>query len=113
MSYATKAVERALAVANDDSVGYQWGGWEPEFDCGHLIIDAYERAGFPVKSHGGAASTHNMREAWLACGGCFHASATLSDPVLLGRHSHYAQVLYAQKESRSRAGAGRSGVECG
>lgn len=69
MSYATKAVERALAVANDDSVGYQWGGWGPEFDCGHLIIDAYERAGFPVKSHGGAASTHNMREAWLACGG--------------------------------------------
>ena len=77
MSKVENAVRIAEAVAADDSIGYQWGGWGPEYDCGHLIIDAFERAGIPVKSRG-ASYTGNMPAVFMACG-----AANVTDQVNL------------------------------
>lgn len=55
-------------LANDNSHGYQWGGWGPQdYDCSHAVITAVEQAGIPVKEHG-ATYTGNMLPAFLACG---------------------------------------------
>ena len=68
MTYAQRAVAIALAIAADNRKGYVWGGWGPNgYDCGHLIIAAYQQAGLPVRS-AGASHTGNMRAAFLACG---------------------------------------------
>ena len=56
-------------LAEDNSHGYQWGGWGPrDYDCGHAIITAWEEAGVPVKSRGQASYTGNMQPAFTACG---------------------------------------------
>ncbi len=56
-------------LAADNSHGYAWGGWGPQdYDCGHAIITAWEQAGVPVKSSGGASYTGDMRRAFLNCG---------------------------------------------
>ena len=67
MSKLDAAVALAERIAADNSIGYQWGGWGPStggYDCGHLIIDCFERAGYGVKS-AGASSTRNMRPVFL------------------------------------------------
>ena len=56
-------------LANDDSHGYQWGGWGPQdYDCGHAVITALEKSGIPVKSRYGASYTGNLKQALLSCG---------------------------------------------
>lgn len=67
MGVIDKAVALVRQIAADNSHGYAWGGWGPDYDCGHLIIDAWERAGVPVKS-GGASYTGNMPAVFLRCG---------------------------------------------
>lgn len=67
MSKIIEAVNYAISIAVDDSHGYQWGGWGPDYDCGHLIIMAWEHAGVHVRS-AGATYTGNMRPSFLACG---------------------------------------------
>lgn len=67
MSKSTEAATWILGIAVDDSHGYQWGGWGPEYDCGHLVIMAYEAVGVHVRE-AGATYTGNMRQAFLACG---------------------------------------------
>ena len=95
-----KAVAWALAVADDNSHGYGWGGWGPDYDCGHLIISAWEQAGVPVKTRG-ASYTGNMPGVFLACG--FRdvtASVDLASgaglrrgDVLVNRSSHAAMFV--------------------
>lgn len=100
MSKVENAVRFAEAVAADDSRGYQWGGWGPEYDCGHLIIDAFERAGIPVKSRG-ASYTGNMPEVFIACGAVdVTAQVNLNSgagikrgDVLVNRTSHAALAI--------------------
>lgn len=67
MSKTEKAVAWAEQIAADNRHGYGWGGWGPDYDCGHLIIQAYEQAGIRLKS-AGATYTGNMRAAALRCG---------------------------------------------
>lgn len=67
MSKVEKAVAWAERIANDNSHGYGWGGWGPDYDCSHLVIQAFEQAGIPLKSSG-ASYTGNMRAAALRCG---------------------------------------------
>ena len=68
MSKAEKAMQIIEQIAADDlHHGYEWGGWGPDYDCGHLIIAAFEKAGIRVKS-AGATYTGNMRQAMLRCG---------------------------------------------
>lgn len=69
MNKIDKAVEWAVAIANDDTHGYdqvnRWGN--PDYDCSSLIISAWEQAGVPVKTKG-ATYTGNMKKVFLACG---------------------------------------------
>ena len=70
MSKMETAVRLAEQIAADNSIGYQWGGWGPStggYDCGHLIIDCFERAGYGVKA-AGATYTGNMRPVFLGRG---------------------------------------------
>lgn len=47
------AVIWALAIANDNSHGYdQAHRWGIDYDCSSLVISAFEHAGVPVKSKG-------------------------------------------------------------
>ena len=63
-----KAVEWAVAIANDPAHGYDQGNrWGPDYDCSSLLISAWEQAGVPVKSKG-ASYTGNMVNVFLACG---------------------------------------------
>ena len=68
MTKIEKAVTWALAIANDNTHGYdQQYRWGPDYDCSSLIISAWQQAGVPVKTKG-AAYTGNMKSTFLACG---------------------------------------------
>lgn len=69
MTAIEKAVEWAVATANDNSHGYsQVDRWNPDYDCSSFVISAWQDgAGVPVRS-GGASYTGNMRGAFLGCG---------------------------------------------
>lgn len=63
-----KAVAWAVAIANDDSHGYDQGErWGPDYDCSSLVIQAYENAGVPVKTNG-ASTTRDMCRVFLKTG---------------------------------------------
>ena len=57
--------------ANDPNVGYdqkyRWGE-KGDYDCSGAVITAYEKAGIPVKSKGGASYTGNMLNAFKKTG---------------------------------------------
>ncbi|MFP3156022.1 peptidoglycan-binding protein [Lachnospiraceae bacterium ZAX-1] len=72
------AVRWAIAVAKDDSHGYDQGGHRTfttdagdlsglDYDCSSLVISAFQQAGVPVYS-GGASYTGNMRSVFLKTG---------------------------------------------
>ncbi len=60
------ATQWIIKIANDNSHGYdqdsRWGN--PDYDCSSLVISAWEQAGVPVKSKGGATYTGNMLNAF-------------------------------------------------
>lgn len=57
-SKVEKAVQWAIAIANDNSHGYsQANRYGPDYDCSSLVISAFEWAGIPT---GGATYTGNM-----------------------------------------------------
>jgi cell wall-associated NlpC family hydrolase len=68
MSKIQMAVAFAVAIAKDDSHGYdqQHRSGKPDMDCSMLVILAWENAGVKVKS-AGATYTGNMRTAFLSC----------------------------------------------
>lgn len=61
-----KAIDWIRRIANDNSHGYQWGGWGPDYDCGHLVIMAWQENDVPVRT-AGASYTGNMRTAFMRC----------------------------------------------
>ena len=65
-----KAVNWAIDIAKDDSHGYDQGAnrWTQDYDCSALVIQAYEQAGVPVRSQGGASSTFNMYDIFTKYG---------------------------------------------
>lgn len=64
-----KALKWAVGIANDNSHGYsQQNRWGCDYDCSSLVIQAWENAGVPVKSKGGASYTGNMYDAFIANG---------------------------------------------
>lgn len=68
MTAAEKAVQWAVSIAEDAAHGYsQTDRWGPDYDCSSLVIEAYERAGVPVKTKG-ATYTGNMLKVFKACG---------------------------------------------
>lgn len=69
-SVINTAVNWAVAIANDDTYRYVYGGWGRDdggYDCGHFVITAYDKAGLGVID-AGATYTDNMRAAFLECG---------------------------------------------
>ena len=68
MTVIEKAVQWAIATANDNSHGYsQRDRWGPDYDCSSFVIEAFEQAGVKVKE-AGATYTGNMWKAFTACG---------------------------------------------
>ena len=68
MTVIEKAVQWAIATANNNAHGYsQASRWGPDYDCSSFVIEAYEQAGVPVRE-AGASYTGNMRGAFIACG---------------------------------------------
>lgn len=95
MSKVEKAVQFMLDIAKDDSHGYdQINRWGPNYDCSSLVISAYEQAGVPVKSVGGATYTGNMLKAFKKCG---FIEVKIGDrkrgDVLLNVNHHTAMVV--------------------
>ena len=63
-----KAVNWAMDICNDNSHGYKLGGWgDPDYDCSHFVISAFEQAGVQLKENG-ASYTGNLKQACLKCG---------------------------------------------
>ena len=61
------AVNWAMAIAADDTYGYHYGGWGPDYDCAHFVISAFEQAGVQLKENG-ASYTGDLKQACLKCG---------------------------------------------
>ena len=61
------AVNWAMAIAADDTYGYHYGGWGPDYDCAHFVISAFEQAGVQLKENG-AVDTTSLKQACLKCG---------------------------------------------
>ena len=65
------AAKQMEVWANDPNVGYdqkyRWGE-KGDYDCSGAVITAYEKAGIPVKSKGGASYTGNMLGAFKKTG---------------------------------------------
>jgi len=62
------AVQWAIAIAQDESHGYdQINRQGPDYDCSSLVINAFDRAGIPVKANG-ATYTGNMKNAFIKSG---------------------------------------------
>ena len=71
MTTVEKATQWMEDLARDNSHGYdqvyRWGE-RNDYDCSSAVITAWEKAGVPVKSKGGATYTGNMRTAFLKYG---------------------------------------------
>lgn len=127
-SAPSRAVAWAVRVSNSNAHGYdQANRWGPDYDCASLIITAYEQAGIPVKSKGGAQSTHNMYNAFLKCGfknvansvNLSTGAGTRSGDVLLGS-GHTAMVIdngvrivHATSNENRAARGGKTGDQTG
>ena len=61
------AVNWAMAIAADDTHGYAYGEWGPDYDCAHFVISAFEQAGVQLKENG-AGDTTSLKQACLKCG---------------------------------------------
>jgi cell wall-associated NlpC family hydrolase len=127
MSKIETAVQWQLGVAADDSKGYdQNNRWGPNYDCSSMNIEAWERAGVPVKS-AGATYTGNMKRIYLANGFedvswsvNLHTGEGLHrGDVLLNEIHHVAtyigngQLVHASINELGRAVGGQSGDQTG
>ncbi len=54
-----EAVQAAIAIANDDSHGYDFNNrWGPDYDCSSFVLTSLKRAGFDI---GDAVGTQTMK----------------------------------------------------
>lgn len=128
MEAIEKAIQYAVAIAKDDTHGYdqidRWG--HPNFDCSGLVITAYEQAGVPVKKNG-ATYTGNMKKAFLKSGftdvikfvNLKTGAGLIAGDVLLKEGSHTAlyigngQIVHASINEKGKITGGKSGDQTG
>ena len=126
MSVIEKAIEWALAIADDPTHGYdQTRRWGPDYDCSSLVIQAFKEAGLPLT----ATYTGNMKYDFLRNG--FVDASTLNvvelnmgaglkrGDVLLNEQNHCAiylgdgRVVQASSNERGGITGGESGDQTG
>jgi cell wall-associated NlpC family hydrolase len=128
MSRVQKAIDFALAIAKDDTHGYDQAkrDGKPDYDCSALVIASFEAAGIRVKD-AGATFTGNMRQAFLKCG--FKDVASLVNlttgagmipgDVLLHENHHTAiyignkEIVHASINELGRIIGGKPGDQTG
>lgn len=121
------AVKWAVAIANDDSHGYDQGNrWGPDYDCSSLLITAWQQAGIKVKD-AGASSTSDMYSIFLQCGfkdvtsqvSLTNGTGIQRGDVLLKPGSHTAmcigngQVVQASHNENGGITGGQTGDQTG
>lgn len=120
-SVIENAVAWATGIAEDGAHGYDQASRQgPDYDCSSLVINAFERAGLPVKA-AGAGYTGNMRSAFLKCG--FEwlpaSSERRRGDVLLNEARHTAlcvdadTIVHAAANELGGASGGESGDQTG
>lgn len=127
MSKVEKAVQYALAIAADDSHGYdQKNRWGDDYDCSALVIESFEEAGIPIKSKG-ATYTGNMKKVFLANGftdviskvNVANGAGLQRGDVLLKEGSHTAiyigngQLVHASINEKGTVTGGKVGDQTG
>lgn len=127
-SVIDKAVEWALNIASDNTHGYDQGSrWGKDYDCSSFVITAFEQAGVPVKSKGGATSTGNMRTVFLKYGfkdvtseiKLQSGDGLKKGDVLLNSNSHTAlyvsngTIVHASANEKGTTKGGRTGDQTG
>lgn len=122
MTKTEKAVAWIKQTAADNSHGYLWGGWGPQdYDCGHLVITAWQEAGVPVKT-AGASYTGNMKTVFMRCGfkvvtaqvNLKTGAGTKAGDVLLNEKNHAAMCVGNGKIVQARSNLdGKTGDSSG
>lgn len=116
------AVEWAVNIANDDRYGYdQINRWGPDYDCGTLVISAYQQAGCAVKD-GGATYVANILTVFPNYGFTilnYDPNMELLPGDVFWKESHVAmyvgngQVVEALANENSEAYGGEEGDQTG
>lgn len=123
MTIPEKAVQNALAIANDASHGYdQTSRWGPDYDCSSLVITAYKEAGLPLT----CTYTGNMRADMFNNGFAVAQGVNLTTgeglrpgDVLLNEKHHTAmyigdgRIVHARGNERGGATGGKTGDQTG
>lgn len=114
------AISWAIAIANDDSHGYdQTNRWGADYDCSSFIISAWEQAGVPVKTNG-ATYTGNMKSVFLETGFELADLTSLErGDVLLKENKHTVmyigdgQIVHASINEKGTTTGGVTGDQTG
>jgi hypothetical protein len=123
-----KAIDFAVAIAKDDSHGYDQGkrDGKPDYDCSSLMIASWQNAGVKVKE-AGATYTGNMKAAFLKCGftevvskvNIKTGAGLIPGDVLLHEGKHTAmcignkQIVHAAINEKGKITGGKSGDQTG
>ena len=117
MNTTQKAIEWAVAIANDLRHGYdQKNRWGPDFDCSSLVISAYKHAGVPLTcTYTGNMLNDMLSKGFFIVGGSKQAGDVLLN-VTKGHTALYIgnnKLVQASIAENGTAHAGTPGDQTG